>query len=154
MSCGWIWAPCTRAKSKSTTSCPTRIGKPRWGERAPSSVWCSAQMWSDVSFTSPESCTFLWFPFLRTLPEADHHSHGRWVAQRGRNKKTEWGTETRGRDTRPLMTWQGGSRRGDEAQVTNRRQQSETIRKVKKADTEETKKQTTDDTRKAKCKPK
>lgn len=78
-SSGWIWALGTRAKFKSTASCPARTGKQRWDKHARSPVWCSAQMWSDVSFASTESSTFLWFPFLRTLPETDHHSYRRWV---------------------------------------------------------------------------
>lgn len=78
-SSGWTWALCTRAKYKSTTSCPARTGKQRWGKHTRSSVWCSAKKWSDVSFASTESSTFLWFPFLWTLPETDHHSYRRWV---------------------------------------------------------------------------
>lgn len=30
--CGWIWTPCTRAKSRSTASCPTRTDRQRWDQ--------------------------------------------------------------------------------------------------------------------------
>lgn len=76
---GWIWTLCTGAKYKSTASCPARIGKQRWDKHTCSPVWCSVQMRSDLSFASTESSTLLWFPFLRTLPETDHHSYRRWV---------------------------------------------------------------------------
>lgn len=78
-SCGWIWAPRTRVKYRSTASCPARTGKQRWDKHTRSPLWCIAQMWSDHSLASTESRTFLWLPFLRTLPETDHHSYRRWV---------------------------------------------------------------------------
>lgn len=39
--CGWIWTPCTRAKSKSTAYCPIHTDRQRWDEHKDKGRHCA-----------------------------------------------------------------------------------------------------------------
>lgn len=63
-SCGWTWMPYTRAKSKSTTSCPIHTKRQRWDKHSNTHQWLFLTQPCKICLSFPQRVALSFdFPF-------------------------------------------------------------------------------------------